>query len=90
MHSNIKLILLDWITIGKGSVILIHPDGAVVGSPSVGEDGCVTHLGNLFNTSLKDMWAAYPYKDNHISKCVEESIYRYGQCNLDPKQCRGR
>lgn len=79
LNTNLKLILLDWKTIGQGSVILIHPDGLMVGSPSFGEEGCITPLGNILKKSIHDMWNDYPHKINHISKCIEESIFRHGR-----------
>jgi MoaA/NifB/PqqE/SkfB family radical SAM enzyme len=75
VNPNLKIILLDWNKIGAGSVILIHPDGQVAGSPSIGEKGCVTPLGNLMNESIIDMWNNYKHKSNHIHKCLEQSIF---------------
>jgi MoaA/NifB/PqqE/SkfB family radical SAM enzyme len=78
INSNVKLILLDWKTVGKGSVVIIQPDGLVIGSPSRGEPGCITPIGNLFAQSLQEMWKGYPYKNNHIRKCLETSILLHG------------
>lgn len=75
INPDLKLILLDWNKIGPGSVILIQPDGLVVGSPSIGEKNCITPLGNLMNTSIIDMWKNYRYKLNHVNKCLEQSIF---------------
>lgn len=75
VNPGLKLILLDWTKIGPGSVILIQPDGRVVGSPSIGEAGCITPLGNLRHESILTMWDAYKYKSNHICKCLEQTVY---------------
>lgn len=75
VNPNLKMILLDWEKIGPGSVILIQPDGEVVGSPSIGEKECITPLGNLMDESILNMWSNYKYKSNHICKCLEQTIF---------------
>jgi len=72
---RVKLILSDWGKVGPGSVILIHPNGDIVGSPSIGEFGCITPLGNIFEQDLREMWRRYPYAINHILRYTGETLY---------------
>ncbi len=74
-NLKIKILLSDWNRMGPGSVILIHPNGDVVGSPSIGERDCVTPLGNILNEDLSKIWLEYPHTANHISRYTGESVY---------------
>jgi len=71
---DISISLADWRKIGRGSVILVNSDGNMVGSPSIGETGCVTPMGNLLEHSVRDLWKDYPHKDNHYKKYFGETM----------------
>ncbi|MFA5303112.1 MAG: radical SAM protein [Candidatus Nanoarchaeia archaeon] len=66
--------LADWSKIGKGSVILVNSNGEMVGSPSIGEPGCVTPLGNILKESVENLWKNYPYKINHVNKYTGKTM----------------
>jgi MoaA/NifB/PqqE/SkfB family radical SAM enzyme len=66
--------LADWKRIGRGSVILVNSDGEMVGSPSIGEENCVTPMGNILEESVEEMWERYPFKNNHIRKYIGETM----------------
>ena len=70
-----QITLADWKKIGQGSVIIVNSDGSVVGGPSHSEENCVTHLGNILEESVADMWKRYPHKLNHIRKYTGETLY---------------
>lgn len=67
--------LADWKKIGRGSVILINSDGDMVGSPSIGEENCVTPMANILQKPVDEMWKTFPHKDNHIRKYVGDTMF---------------
>lgn len=67
--------LTDWKRIGRGSVILVNSDGNMVGSPSIGEENCVTPMGNILEEPVVEMWKKYPHRDNHIRKYTGGTMY---------------
>lgn len=69
-----SICLADWKKIGRGSVILINSDGDMVGSPSIGEENCVTPMGNILHKSVSEMWKTFPHKDNHIKKYIGDTM----------------
>ena len=66
--------LSDWKRIGRVSIILIHPDGMAIGSPSIGEEACITPLGNVLTQPMTELWKGYPHKLNHILKYTFETM----------------
>jgi len=53
---------------------LIHPDGMAIGSPSIGEEACITPLGNVLTQPMTELWKGYPHKLNHILKYTFETM----------------
>jgi len=70
-----RITLVDWDKVGEGHVLLIHPNGDVAASPVPSKENCVHIVGNVLENNIKDVWDNYPYKDNHLRKYVEESLY---------------
>lgn len=75
-HTNIstKVILINWKNVGKGSVIMIKPDGNMVGTPGENDVSEEIQIGNILHSSISDIWKKYKYSENHIKKCLEETV----------------
>jgi len=70
-----RITITDWGLVDEGHALLVHPDGDVVASPVPSAAKCITIVGNLKENSLEWIWRKYPYKENHIRKYLEESLY---------------
>jgi MoaA/NifB/PqqE/SkfB family radical SAM enzyme len=70
-----RVTLTDWEYVNEGHAILVHPNGDVVASPVPSEPGCVKLLGNLQNQELVEIWKSYPFRQNHVNKYLEETLY---------------
>lgn len=70
-----RITLTDWSRVGEGHAILVHPNGDVVASPVPAEENCVLLLGNILKEDIGAIWRKYPYKENHLKKYIEESLY---------------
>lgn len=82
-----RIIISDWMRIGKGHAWLIEPDGRVVASPVWGMDDCVHPFGSMadkptgglvgpydYGLDAAGLWAAYPYKREHLAKYLERTL----------------
>lgn len=69
-----KVVLTDWEKIKEGHAILIHPDGTVVASPVWSKEGCIDVIGNIYKSSIEELWSIYPYKENHVNKYIEKTM----------------
>lgn len=70
-----KITLVDWSKVGDGHAILVHPNGDVAASPVSTRDNCIHVVGNLLESNIQEIWETYPYKENHLRKYLEESLY---------------
>jgi MoaA/NifB/PqqE/SkfB family radical SAM enzyme len=61
--------------VDEGHALLVHPDGDVVASPVPSLPGCVRRVGNLKERDMGSIWRDYPYKENHLRKYLEETLY---------------
>lgn len=71
-HS--RIIISDWMRIGQGHAWLIEPDGRVIASPVWDHDDCLDPFGNLSTQTANELWAAYPYKRQHLAKYLERTL----------------
>ncbi|MEM5879242.1 MAG: radical SAM protein [Candidatus Aenigmatarchaeota archaeon] len=71
---NTRITLTDWENIGEGHALLIHPNGDVVASPVWSKESCIDYVGNILEENIKDIWAKYPYKENHVKKYIEKTL----------------
>lgn len=69
-----RITIADWMRIGAGHAILIEPDGRAVASPVWTEQQCVTPFGNLHVQTAAELWAAFPYKNEHLDKYLERTM----------------
>ena len=69
-----RIIISDWMRIGKGHAILVEPDGRMVASPVWGVDGCIESFANLSQESAESAWQKFPYKKNHLNKYLERTM----------------
>ncbi len=74
MGWNVRITLTEWEKIKEGHALLIHPNGDVVASPVWSKDSCIEFIGNILKENIKDIWAKYPYKENHINKYIEKTL----------------
>jgi MoaA/NifB/PqqE/SkfB family radical SAM enzyme len=72
---TIRITLTDWNKVGEGHAILVHPNGDVAASPVPSQEKCVLFLGNILKENIKTIWRKYPYKENHLNKYLEETLY---------------
>jgi MoaA/NifB/PqqE/SkfB family radical SAM enzyme len=70
-----RITLIDWNMVGEGHALLIHPNGDVVASPVPSEEECIKYIGNLLKEDIIRIWEKYPYKQNHMNKYIERSLY---------------
>ena len=70
-----RITLTDWNKVGEGHAILVHPNGDVVASPVPSKENCVQLLGNILEEKIESMWKRYPYKENHLNKYIEKTLY---------------
>jgi len=70
-----KITLVDWSKVGDGHALLVHPNGDVAASPVSIRDDCIHIVGNLLESNIQEIWATYPYKENHLRKYLEKSLY---------------
>lgn len=75
MGWNVRITLTDWENINEGHALLIHPNGDVVASPVWSKEPCIEHVGNLLKENIKEIWAKYPYKENHVKKYIEKTLW---------------
>jgi MoaA/NifB/PqqE/SkfB family radical SAM enzyme len=71
---NVRITISDWMKIGQGHAILVEPDGRMVASPVWDESECILPFGDLFTEDANDIWARYPYKENHLKKYLEQTL----------------
>lgn len=71
----VRIALTDWNKVGEGHAILIHPNGDAVASPVPSQEKCVLLLGNILEESIGSIWKKYPYKENHLKKYLERTLY---------------
>lgn len=82
-----RIIISDWTRIGKGHAWLIEPDGRVVASPVWGMPDCVHPFGSMaappairrgesfeYDLDAAALWAAYPYRKQHLAKYLERTL----------------
>lgn len=69
-----RITIADWMKIGPGHAILIEPDGRAIASPVWSAPECLEPFGNLYESSAADLWARFPYKENHINKYLERTM----------------
>ena len=70
-----RMTLTDWNKVGEGHAILVHPNGDVVASPVPSKESCVQVLGNILEENIESIWERYPYKENHLNKYIEKTLY---------------
>lgn len=70
-----RITLTDWNKVGEGHAILVHPNGDVIASPVPSKENCVQVLGNILEENIESIWERYPYKENHLNKYVEKTLY---------------
>ena len=70
-----RISLTDWNKVGAGHAILIHPNGDVVASPVPSKENCVEVLGNILEENIESIWERYSYKENHLNKYIEKTLY---------------
>ena len=70
-----KITLVDWSKVGDGHALLVHPNGDVAASPVSTRDNCIHVIGNLLESNIQEIWKKYPYKENHLKKYLEESLF---------------
>lgn len=70
-----KVILFNWEDVGTGSVIIIQPDGLMIGTPSSDSKTNIIEIGNIIEQPVYDVWNSYRYKNNHIMKCIEKTVH---------------
>ena len=70
-----RITLTDWNKVREGHAILIHPNGDVVASPVPSTENCVEVLGNILEENIELIWKRYPYKENHLNKYIEKTLY---------------
>lgn len=70
-----RITLTDWNKVGEGHAILVHPNGDVVASPVPSKGSCVELLGNILEEKIESIWERYSYKENHLNKYAEKTLY---------------
>jgi len=70
-----RITLTDWNRIGEGHAILVHPNGDVVVSPVPSNEACIEMVGNILEEDIKSIWKKYRYKENHLKKYLEKTLY---------------
>lgn len=58
----------------NGYSILVYPNGKTYAWPVLEEKDKVFLLGDLHSESIEEIWAKYPFKENHINKYLGNSI----------------
>ena len=71
---KIRITITDWLKVGEGHAILTEPNGRMIASPAWTHDECILPIGNLHHSSAEELWAAYPYKANHLKKYLEQTL----------------
>lgn len=71
---RVPITLSDWKAIGKGSLIIIRPDGNAFGSPAFGEKDCLVPFGNVLEEPVEGLWANYKFKQSHIRKYSQKTV----------------
>ncbi|UGT64425.1 radical SAM protein [Nocardia asteroides] len=82
-----RIIISDWMRIGKGHAWLIEPNGRVVASPVWGMEDCIHPFGSMadaaaarpsdsfsYGLDAAGLWAAYPYRKEHLAKYLERTL----------------
>lgn len=72
---KVRITITDWGLVDEGHALLVHPDGDVVASPVPSNPNCIMKVGNLKENDLDAIWTNYPYKENHLRKYLEETLY---------------
>ena len=72
---RLRITLTDWNKVGEGHAILVHPDGDVVASPVPSKENCIEVLGNILEESIESIWKRHSYKENHLNKYTEKTLY---------------
>lgn len=84
---QVRIIISDWTRIGKGHAWLIEPSGRVVASPVWGVTDCILPFGSMaagptpedsggysYGLDASELWAAYPFKAEHLAKYLERTL----------------
>jgi len=71
---SVSMTLSDWASMGKGSLIIMHPDGNAFGSPAIGEKDCLVPFGNLLEEPVERLWENYAFKESHVRKYAQETV----------------
>lgn len=71
---KVRITITDWMKVGPGHAILVEPDGRMIASPVWDEPECVLGFGNLIESSAQELWAKYPFKENHLKKYLEQTL----------------
>ncbi len=74
MGWTVRITVTDWRSIGEGHALLVHPNGDVVASPVWSKESCIEKVGNVLEESVAQVWARYPYKENHMKKYTEQTL----------------
>lgn len=69
-----RITIADWMRIGPGHAILIEPDGRAIASPVWAAPECLEPFGNLYESSVEQLWQQFPYKENHLNKYLERTM----------------
>lgn len=69
-----RIIISDWLRIGKGHAILVEPDGRMVASSVWHTDDCIEAFANLSKETANQAWMKFQYKENHLNKYLERSM----------------
>jgi MoaA/NifB/PqqE/SkfB family radical SAM enzyme len=72
---RVRITITNWGLVDEGHALLVHPNGDVVASPVPSMANCIRLVGNLKKHSMEWIWENYPYKENHIRKYLEETLY---------------
>lgn len=71
---SVKVIIINWNNTVAGSVIMIKPNGDMVGTPGDHDISEEIHIGNTLYDSIPEIWKKYKYSLNHINKCLERTV----------------
>lgn len=72
---SLKVVIIDWTRVSPGSVIMIKKNGDMIGMPGADNIAGEVFIGNVLNSTVSEVWNVYSYKNNHIKKCLEKSVF---------------
>ena len=70
-----RITVTDWKRVGEGHALLVHPNGDVVASPVPSRENCIEVIGNILEEKIESIWKRYSYKENHLKKYIEKTLY---------------